>query len=352
MREKFKYLIEISIEEVSTIILFNGFVKYQGGGGREDRININCDRISLECERTSLIDLDGVFQNYHSVMYAQIAKAVSFYICATATIPRINDIKICVERSGKLIEEKKIPSADLKSHVNLVTPFTGVLSAVSLTAMFDESPRGSALLKAISHLIRSKTKKDVFDRFDSLWKAYNAIYKIIGNGGTDHACHVALRTFVLANPGASVFTSAIVAGMTAKELRKKLRWRYLILNDYEKSNKAVAFRDFVLRYTDARIMKVFNEILPYRKDFLANAGLLPDVQNHISSQLALNVCINRELVVLICIKYMYFVRNKSAHGERLDRIIGLGNKETKEIGWLNEILESMIIDLINVNNVY
>ena len=49
MREKFKYLIEISIEEVSTINLFNGLVKYQGGSGREDRININCDRIILGC---------------------------------------------------------------------------------------------------------------------------------------------------------------------------------------------------------------------------------------------------------------------------------------------------------------
>jgi len=352
MREKFKYLIEISIEEVSTINLFNGLVKYQGGSGREDRININCDRIILGCERSSLIDLDGVFKNYHSVMYAQIAKAVSFYICATSTIPRINDIKIRVERSGKLIKEKKISSTDLKSHVTLAAPFTGVFSPVSLTTMFDESPKGSALLKAISHLIRSKTKKDVFDRFDSLWKAYNAIYKIIGNGGTDHACHVALRTFVLANPAASVCTSAIVAGMTARELRKKLRWRDLILNDYEKSNKSIAFRDFVVRYTDARIMQVFHEILPYRKDFLTDAGLLFGVENHINGQLALNVSVHREVVVLICIKYMYFVRNKSAHGERLDRIISLGNKETKEMGWLNEILEGMIIDLINVNNLY
>lgn len=49
---------------------------------------------------------------------------------------------------------------------------------------------------------------------------------------------------------------------------------------------------------------------------------------------------------------MYFVRNKSAHGERMDRIIGLGSKEAKEIKWLSDLLEILVIDLINNNNLY
>lgn len=39
------------------------------------------------------------------------------------------------------------------------------------------------------------------------------------------------------------------------------------------------------------------------------------------------------------------------HGEKLDSTFRLlPNKEIKELNWLNEILESLIIDLINCND--
>ncbi|KVL50388.1 hypothetical protein [Burkholderia territorii] len=352
MAAKYQYLLQVALESKTSANLFTGHVQYAGGGSRTDAVRIDENQIALECERVSLIDLDGVFVNYQSAIYSQMVKGISFYICARHAIPEVKKITLTAKRRNIKVKEKIIGASELNNSVRLLSKFKADFNSKALEVIFDESEKGSAALRAISYLIRSRTKGDLFDRFDSLWKAYNSIYRAIGKKKTDHECQVELRKFILEHPVASQTTTAMVSGMTAKELRLKLRWRALVLNDYESSAKADAFSKFILRYTDARIMEVFREILPYRKDFLSDAGLLAEVEDHIEKNIEDAVVSDAEVTALICIKYMYFIRNKSAHGERLDRIIGLGSKETKEVSWLSDLLEALIIDLINVNHLY
>lgn len=353
MSGKYKYTITVLIDgAASSANLYAGLAQYAGGSGRTDAVSVSDDRIILECHRTSLIDLDGIFSNYQSGLYSQIAKSIAFYICIKQGIPEITKITVDVERGGKIVRNKTINAVDFKSRSAIQANFQGTFNSASLHVLFEESAKGSALLKAISHFIRAKTKKDTFDRFDSLWKSYNAIYRIIAGESTDHACHVSLRTFILTHPIASRLVVAQLSILTPAELREKLRWRALILNDFESVAKAKAFRDFILRYSDARLMQVFKDILPYRSEFLESAGLLNETETHIERNLNAGTVNDQELTALICIKYMYFVRNKSVHGERLDRIIGLGNKETKEVKWLSDLLEILITDLINANHLY
>lgn len=353
MKKKYKYSIYVAINNAaSTTVLYKGTSQYAGGGGRLDQISIKGGGISLECGRATLIDLEGVFKNYQSGLYGQISKCILFYISTMQAIPDIASISIKVEREGVFIKEKLISSKEFKGHAELQSQLKARFNSVSLQVIFDESDKSAALLKSISHLIRSKTKQDTFDRFDSLWKSYNALYKIIARKPKDHECHVELRKFILNNPSASKSIVKLTSKMTASELRAKLRWRALILNDFESLEKTKSFHDFIMRYTDARLMKVFEEILPYREAFLNTKGLLQNVKNHIKTHLNSGINNDQELVSILCIKYMYFVRNKSAHGERMDRIIGLGSKEAKEIKWLSDLLEILVIDLINDNKLY
>lgn len=352
MARKYQYLLQVLLESKTAANLFTGNVQYAGGGSRTDAVRIDENQIVLECERLGLIDLNGVFVNYQSAIYSQMAKGVSFYICAQQTIPEVRKIILSAKRGNIKIKEKIIEANELNNSVKLLSKFKANFNLKSLEIIFNESEKSYDSLKAISYLIRSKTKIDPFDRYDSLWKAYNSIYRSIGKKKTDHECQVELRRFILKNPIASQTTTGMVHGMVAKDLRSKLRWRALVLNDYDNSSKTTAFCEFILRYTDARIMEVFQEILPYRKDFLSGAGLLGKVEKHIEKNIRSSVVSDTEVTTLICIKYMYFIRNKSAHGERLDRIIGLGTKETKEIKWLSDLLEALIIDLINANNLY
>ncbi|RQV04763.1 hypothetical protein DF047_23010 [Burkholderia cenocepacia] len=352
MAEKYQYLLQVVLESKASANLFAGHVQYAGGGSRTDAVRVDENQIELKCERVSLIDLDGVFVNYQSAIYNQMAKGISFHICAMQAIPEVKKITLTAKRGNVKIKEKIIGADELNNSVRLLSKFKANFNLKSLEIIFSESEKSSEVLKAISYLIRSKTKGDPFDRFDSLWKAYNSIYRAIGKKKTDHECQVALRSFILKHHAASQTATDMVSGMTAKELRSKLRWRALILNDYENFAKTEAFSKFILRYTDARIMEVFQEILPYRQNFLSDAGLLGKVEQHIEKNVKSAVVSDAEVTALICIKYMYFIRNKSAHGERLDRIIGLGTKETKEVKWLSDLLEALIIDLINVNHLY
>lgn len=353
MKKKYKYTISIAISNASSSdVLHKGTSQYAGGGGRIDQVLIKGDSIRLECDRVTLVDLEGIFQNYQSGLYGQISKCVLFYVSTVGVIPDIAKILIVVERGGAFVKDKLIRSKEFKGHPKFQSPLKASFDAASLTAIFDESDKSSAILKSISHLIRSKTKQDTFDRFDSLWKSYNGLYKIIARKSKDFDCHIELRRFILLNPSASKNISQLTNRMTALELRSQLRWRALILNDFDSIEKTKSFHDFVMRYTDARLMKVFEETLSYREDFLKSEGLLPNVKKHINQHLKAGVNNEQEVVAILCIKYMYFVRNKSAHGERMDRIIGLGNKEVTEIKWLSDLLEVLIIDLVNVSKLY
>ncbi|MBK4989218.1 hypothetical protein [Pseudomonas sp. S36] len=353
MKKKYKYKIIIAIRDsASSDVLYQGTSQYPGGRSRFDNVLIKGDSLSLECDRVTLVDLEGIFENYQSGLYGQISKSILFYISTMGTIPNIEKISIAVERGGIVVKNKVINSDEFKGHPKLLSPLRTSFDAGSLKTIFDESDKSSAILKSISHLIRSKTKQDPFDRFDSLWKSFNGLYKTITQKSKDFDCHLELRKFIISNPSASKNIAHLTSKMTALDLRNQLRWRALILNDFDTIKKTKAFYEFVTRYTDARLMKVFEETLPYRKDFLKSENRLSDVEKHINTHLNAGVKNEQEVVAILCIKYMYFVRNKSAHGERMDRIIGLGNKEVKEINWLGDLLEILIIDLVNASRLY
>ena len=119
------------------------------------------------------------------------------------------------------------------------------------------------------------------------------------------------------------------------------------MNDYSTNNKIIAFKDFVLRYSDERIMNLFRDVLVYRKEYLQNAGLYDEVNTHINQNPIKN---DVELVTLLSIKYAYFVRNKMFHGEIPDSTFKIHTDFVdNEIDILNKILSTLIYEIINSN---
>ncbi|BBH48277.1 hypothetical protein [Pseudomonas sp. KU43P] len=353
MRDKYHYDVQIKFSNIKKEEnLFSGSIEYNGGGSYMDQLHITSSSISITCIRASKIDLDGAFNNYQSALYGQITKSIFFYICRKQSIPEIASIKVSASYRNKSVDEKSIGDADFKSHAQLTSKFLSDFEPDPLKEILGESEKSTGLLKAVSHLTRSKTKADAYDRFDSLWKSFNALYRVISKKTSDHECQRETRSFIIGHTSASESSVKLVKSMTGAQLRNKVRWRQLILNDYDTPKKTEAFKDFILRYTDARLMHVFKETLPYRKDYLTKAGYIGTVTAHIDKHLKADIQDDQQLIVALCIKYGYFVRNKSAHGERLDRIIGLSNKEVAEVKWLSNLLESLIIDLVNANDLY
>ena len=86
----------------------------------------------------------------------------------------------------------------------------------------------------------------------------------------------------------------------------------------------------------------------HKKVRLNQENLFRNVQTHISSNTTLH---DVELIPLLSIKYAYFVRNKMFHGEIPDSTFKIHkNNEDIEIDRLNDILSTLIFELLNNND--
>jgi hypothetical protein len=348
-----KYQIEIFFEKGN--ILKNKTIQssYKGSRHFKDEIKINPTNITIIAKRSSTIKLNDIFYNHTSSMYIQIIKSIIFYYLVSTNFVKIKSIKIYRYR-GKSKEPKDFLEFKNDEFTQIVSSDFTVVKNIKddkLIKIFDNDEKGESLLIASSYLVKSLSLDDEIEKFEKLWKAFNRIYKYFGDNKNEFECQVKLRKFILENPTNFPLSTNIVDMLRAKEIREKLRWRALILNDYNTEKKTIAFSDFIKRYSDKRIMELFNQLLPYREVFLKNINLYNSVIKHIKENLLLNNNKNEELVVLLCIKYMYFVRNKLMHGEKLESSFRfIENKDVEEIKWLNKILKLLVIDLINCNN--
>jgi hypothetical protein len=326
---------------------------YIGSRSYKDDIEINSTNILFTAYRNSKIRLDDVLYNHTSSMYIQTLKSIIFYYLTSKTYVEIDSIEM---KRFKKDNDHCIESMNLSyEYVNqILTSNFKVFKNIQsnrLIKLFDNDEKGEAILIASSYITKASSIEDEIETFERLWKAFNKLYKYIGKNKNEMDCHIELRKFILAHPEKFILSINKIKKLTSEELRTKLRWRALVLNDYNNIKKTKAFHKFILRYTDKRIMKLFTDILPYRKDNLVDQKLFNSVNEHIALNMKQNAIKDTEIVSILCIKYMYFVRNKLMHGEKLDSTFRLiQNKEVKEIQWLNSILEALIIDLINCND--
>jgi len=82
--------------------------------------------------------------------------------------------------------------------------------------------------------------------------------------------------------------------------------------------------------------------------------MFTDVSAYIATGIAGNVTCDAEVVSLLCIKYMYFVRNKIAHAEKTDHgfTFTQASSDETEIRWLAPFLEALVIDMINISDTF
>jgi hypothetical protein len=334
-------------------LLFSSRVPYLGSLRYKDNIEIYSDEITIEAERSSVIKLDEIFYNYNSSLYNQIIKSLVFFYALNFDCPDVQEIIIIRNVKFQLIEEKKLKKNEITQPLGNKIKSIVTFDKEKIKILFDETEKGKSLLIALSYWIKAMSSKDVVFTFERLWRGLNRIYCLIGKTENETNNQIALRTFTINNPNIIIHSAPELNIYNDKTLRDSFRWRGLILNDYPTQKRTKDFKNFVLRYSDERIMKLIQETLPYRKDFLIAEKLFVIVDDHIKCNLSKPKKVDAEAISLICIKYMYFVRNKSFHGEKIDGTFRLfENKETKELEKLNSLQEKYLADLINANDLF
>ena len=333
--------------------LFSGAIPYLGSSTFTDSIAISTKKITLSCKRSNKINLDEIFYNHNSSLYNQMIKTLVYYYALNFNCPKIKRIHVTRKGALDILEQKTLEITSIIQPVSNKIESDVVFNPNAIEIIFQEDEKGKTLLIALSYWLKAMSTTDAVFSFERLWRGLNSIYSFIGLHGNDTACHISLRAFTLANAAAFPKSTTEANIYTAQTLRSSFRWRALILNDYPTQRKTQAYSDFITRYSDERIMHMFNETLPYRLEFLTREHLLAGVNAHITPRLATPTKSNAELVSLLCIKYSYFVRNKSFHGEKIDGTFRLvENKEIRELERINKIQSYYLSDLINSNHLY
>ncbi|MGG3158442.1 hypothetical protein ABEP50_22595 [Priestia megaterium] len=317
-----------------------------------DKLKITNKGLYLKCNRVKDRDLSKILTDFRSTFNTQITKSLSFFIATNGFISTINSIKI--EK-----DELNIKKAEyIYPYEKLLQPFNNnlnnelIIDRDKLDALFNSDLKSQSLMMSLSLWLKGATLELAGDGFDCFWTSFNSLYTFITQQDKEFDKLKEMRRFILSNRDLFVDSSSFFDSFDDKELRK-LRWREMILNDYEDEKKTKAFRDFLFRYKDYRINKVFLEILPYRKTFLSNAGYLGEVEKHINTAIKSRKKDNHEVLCLYMIKYCYFIRNKYFHGEKLDPTIHLiKTDEISELKIINKLFAIFLKELIMANSKY
>lgn len=362
MAGKYKYFVEISFSDVSeNDILLHQKIPYPRSSGNFDDLIISKNSITIEAFRHSETKVQDIFSNHQSALYKQIVKSLIYYYCRIGEAHSIEYIKITVTRGSSTLEEFIIGES-INQVVNTVSDLS-ILKSINdqqLMVIFNEDKISHSLQFALTHFIKSFSNVNNTDSFERKWKAFNALYKEVPvhdpkNPGellanpNENNYHQSLRKYMEQNPNYFPLITDAVDLLTVEEIRDHTRWCKMLLNDYDET-KAKAFKFFILRNKDCRLMQISHDTLNVRKAALIDGGFYDDVCSHISSNLTDKY--NIHLAATLCIKYAYFVRNKSIHAEKMDSGFRLlpQNKEEIESQWISKLLNFLIIDIINTHD--
>jgi hypothetical protein len=352
MSKKYQYEIIIKFKsQLTNIVAFTEDIPYYGSPTYKDNVTISSKGIILICKRSGKMELDDIFYNYNSSIYSQIIKTLVYSYALEFNCPAIKELKISrqLDANTKNKVSKSYSGNEISQPINNRINSNVIFNPQKIKEIFEETSKGKSLLIALSFWIKAMSSNDAISSFERLWKGFNSLYSYIQPTGTEKIKLRKIKQYIISNPDILIFSELAIADLDEESLRNSFRWKELIYNDFALLNPKDDFSEFIMRYSDERIMKLFEKILPYRRLDLIQKNKLTVVNSYLNTFLTAPVEANAELICLICLKYMYFVRNKSFHGEKIYGVYRLirSNKETKEFEMLTKMLSNLIADIIN-----
>jgi hypothetical protein len=359
---------------------FNGGIKYSIDGLKFDKCSINSSSIKIEAERNTNIQPIDILTNDSSTLHTQITKCLLYYYIHRRKFSKITSITVSRKRDTVFVTVT-IPKENIEIEQVVEQNFyineNYILNDID--DIFLMGDKSIALFNGLSYLLKALNTNESSNRFESLWKAFNSIYRYIGKNENENTCLINLRTFMVNNESLFNYSKNIVKNYETSELRKKIQFRNLILNDYPTKNHTVAYIAFLFRNTDKRLLNILLDTLPYREENIKTISsidklegkfnglnlshlyniikanpdslLLNEVKKRIEQSIKNNIKSDIEVVIFICVKYAYFIRNKIFHAEKHDLSFKfIKNNLLYEIDWINNVFESLIVELINCNS--
>jgi len=325
----------------------------------KDNLLIKEKSIKLVAKRSKKNDLDNILHNTNKTLVRQITKSIAYYYCVLGENNEITSISLSRHLNKTLQDKKTIYKKDISQIVSKYSDLSILLKIKEseLITIFQENSKGHSILFAITHLINSCASSKAFDKFEKAWKCFNSIYREKQQDKQqdkkDFECLRLLRTRMMACPSDYPLSTVSIHSLTKDEIFCYVNWRSMILDSFPTEKHAKNFKGFVERQNDVRILEKINDTLILRETLLKNGGVYSAVIDYINSKISTNSHFDVEIVAFLCLKYMYHLRNKIVHAERIDpsfHLIADNSEEEEKIRWNTDILVRLIIDLINFNS--
>ncbi|MFX2456698.1 hypothetical protein V6287_24110, partial [Serratia marcescens] len=225
-----------------------------------------------------------------------------------------------------------------------------------LLVIFKSTSEGVKHLYATTTLIRSFCSDDDNDIFEKLWKSYNSIYRARSAKSQEWECLKEMGHSMINSPADYPLSTTHVSNLTKKNITDATRWHAMLENNFiTRMNAGIReqkFSDFLTKYHDSRLVQIAGETIDFKIGFWTTQPLRTNTLAILAARLNPSTKNDIELVDVLCNCYMYYLRNKTLHGEQADhsfRFVPF-NKESTTLKFSSELLFLVVCDLINNQN--
>ena len=354
MSRTHNYLITIYFDSNDDTRISCQHSEYPFSQSFKDELSFYKNKITISANRSNKVDIDGIFNNYTSALYGQIIKSLVYYYATVTKALIITKLEIQYTHNNQIKTNKIIKDREINQIINNNADLSALskITPNSLNVIFNENKKGQSYLIALTHLIKSFCSENLYDAFESKWKAFNAIYRHVSNQTTEFNRLRFIREQLINHPQDYPQIITKVSSLSSEVIRDNTRWIKLIHNNFSDTKQAQNYHDFITSNDDFRLAEINKATLSVRRPQLEAANLYEAVERHLNDKINNKVINNSHLAATLCIKYMYFVRNKSIHAEKIESSFRLTafNKEEKEIEWLSSLLDLLLLDLVNAEH--
>ncbi|SUQ57184.1 Uncharacterised protein [Raoultella terrigena] len=349
--KRIAFEIRIILDCSLAISLENHLLDYKYSNGHQDNLCIEDNLIKISGDRSNKPNFEEIFINNQSEIYFQLMKSYVYYCISNGVIPEILEIR-CYDPNNNVVK-RYTRSTITNLQVCRDPQKLKDISKSKLSVIFKSSKEGIKHLYATTTLIRSFCSKDSNDIFEKLWKSYNSIYKIRSSKGTDRGCLDDMGVLMSTNPSDFPLSVTKVTNLDKTSILASTRWfkmlEYFYLIQGNPNTKENRLNVFLTKFNDLRLSQIALETIDFKNNFWSNSNLHAQTLTQINALIANQNTNDGEVIEVLCNYYMYFLRNKSLHGDQTDhsfRFIS-NNKEEKTLMFSSEILFSVVCDLIN-----
>ena len=346
-----KYKITVHFETSDSNDLLGSYnVQYREALAQYDSLNIYRSMLTIEAKRNKILTAESF---KYSTLYRQVSKALWVYYVSTGLPNQIKSIQILKYSHSVYTNDFEIDICNIEQIVKSSSDISKLklikISSIGNKAL-EENDICRLCLNSGIYLLRANETNSNQERFEKLWKSFNALYKAYAKQDTDHECHRLLRNYIIRNSNLFPLSCVYTDRISYDEINGKLMWVKMIHNNFQSIKNADGFADQVLRNTDIRIIKLYNATISVREQYLRHKSRFNDVDSHLQRSLSNPIVNNSDFIATICLRYIYFVRNKYTHGERHDIVFNFikGDARSEELSWLSDLLEMVCLDMMNL----